>query len=51
MQKPFRTPPALFVSAAELDHPALRALDDAGSHLDWSEIERLLSSIYVSVLK
>ena len=29
MQKPFRTQPALFVSAAELDRPALRALDDA----------------------
>ena len=48
MQKPFRTQPALFVPAAELDHPALRALDDAESLLDWSEIERLLSSIYGS---
>ena len=48
MQKPFHTQPALFVSAAELDHPTLRALDDAESLLDWSEIERLLSSIYGS---
>ena len=38
----------MFVPAAELDHPALRALDDAESLLDWSEIERLLSSIYAS---
>ena len=48
MQKPFHTQPALFVSAAELDHPTLRALDDTESLLDWSEIERLLSSIYGS---
>ena len=48
MQKPFRTQPALFVSAAELDHPVLRALDDAESLPDWSRIERLLSSIYAS---
>ena len=45
MQKPFRTQPALLVSAAELDRPALRALDDAESLLDRSEIERLLSSM------
>ena len=45
MQKPFRTQPALFVPAAELDRPALRALDDAESLLDRSEIERLLSSM------
>ena len=48
MQKPFRPQSALFVSAAELDRPALRALDDAESLLDRSEIERLLSSIHAS---
>ncbi len=48
MQKPFRAQPALFVSAAALDHPALRALDAAESLLDRSEIARLLSSIYGS---
>ena len=48
MRKPFETQPALFVSAAELDHPALYALDDAESLLDWSEIKRLLSPIYAA---
>ena len=48
MQKPFVTQPALFVSAAELDHPALHALDDAESLLDWSALEDLLSPIYGS---
>ena len=48
MQKPFLTQPALFVSAAELDHPALHALDDAESLLDWSALEGLLSPIYGS---
>ena len=50
-QKPFRTRPALFVPAAELDRPALRALDDAGLLLDQSEqseIERLLSPVDAS---
>ena len=45
LQKPFRTQPALFVSAAELDRPALRALDDAESLPGQSEIERPLSSM------
>ena len=44
----FRTQPALFVSAAELDHPALRAPDDTESLPDRSEIGRLLSSIHAS---
>ena len=48
MQKPFRMQPALFVPAAELDRPALRALDDAESLPGRSEIERLLSSSYAS---
>lgn len=48
MQKPFSTQPVLFVSAAELDHPALGALDDAEALLDWSEIERLLLPIYAA---
>ena len=33
MQKPFSTQPALFVSAAELDRPALHALNDAEAGL------------------
>ena len=47
MQKPFSTQLVLFVSAAELDHPALGVLDDAEA-LAWSEIERLLSPIYAA---
>ena len=48
MRKPFHTQPALFVSAAEPDHPTLRAPDDAESLPDPSEIERLLLSIHAS---
>ena len=47
-QKPFSTQLVLFVSAAELDHPALGALEDAEALLAWSEIERLLSPIYAA---
>lgn len=48
MQKPFITQPELFLSANDLDHPALHALDDTEAVLDWSKIEAILSSIYAS---
>ncbi|MDP0562461.1 MAG: hypothetical protein QS721_09135 [Candidatus Endonucleobacter sp. (ex Gigantidas childressi)] len=46
MQKSFTTQPKLFVSANDLNHPILRSLDDTKAPLKWSEIEKLLSSIY-----
>jgi len=48
MQKPFSTQPDLFVSTADLEHPILHSLDDTEALLEWSEIEKLLSSIYSS---
>ncbi|MDP0562369.1 MAG: transposase [Candidatus Endonucleobacter sp. (ex Gigantidas childressi)] len=48
MQKPFITQPKLFVSASDLNHPILRSLDDTEALLEWSEIEKSLSSIYAS---
>ena len=48
MQKSFSTQTQLFISDADLDHPILRSLDDTVALLDWSQIERLLSSIYSS---
>ena len=48
MQKSFATQAKLFVSTADLDHPILHSLDATEALLDWSEIERLLSSIYAS---
>ena len=48
MQKTFTTQPELFVTAQELNHPALHALDDTEAVLDWSKIEPILSSIYAS---
>jgi IS5 family transposase len=48
MQKSFSTQTQLFISEADLDHPILHGLDDAEALLDWSKIERLLSSIYSS---
>lgn len=48
MQKSFSTQPELFVSTSDLDHPILHSLDDTETLLEWSEIERLLSSIYAS---
>lgn len=48
MQKPFTTQSELFVRASDIDHPILRSLDDTEALLDWSQIERLLSSIYSS---
>ena len=48
MQKSFSTQPELFVSTSDLDHPILHSLDDTEALLEWSEIERLLSSIYAS---
>lgn len=46
MQKSFMTQPELFISTAALEHPILHALDDTEALLDWSNIEKLLSSIY-----
>jgi IS5 family transposase len=48
MQKSFSTQTQLFVSAADIDHPILRSLDDTEALLDWSRIEHLLSSVYSS---
>ncbi|MDP0561371.1 MAG: transposase [Candidatus Endonucleobacter sp. (ex Gigantidas childressi)] len=48
MQQSFTTQPKLFVSARDLNHPALRGLDDTKALLKWSGIEKLLSSIYAS---
>lgn len=48
MQKPFTTQPSLFVSTTALDHPILHSLDDTQALLDWTEIEKLLSSIYAA---
>ncbi len=48
MQKSFITQPKLFVLATELNHPILHSLDDTEALLDWSDIEKLLSSIYAS---
>ena len=48
MQKPFATQTTFFSATAELNHPILRSLDDTEALLDWSEIEKILSSIYDS---
>ena len=48
MQKSFSTQAKLFVTSTEIDHPALRSLDDTEALLDWSQIEGVLSSIYAS---
>lgn len=48
MQKPFTTQSELFISSSDIDHPILHSLDDTEVLLNWSEIERLLSSIYSS---
>ncbi|MCK5893967.1 MAG: transposase [Endozoicomonadaceae bacterium] len=48
MQKSFTTQPKRFVSATDLSHPILHSLDDTEALLDWSDIEKLLSSIYAS---
>ncbi len=48
MQKPFATQPKLFVSGSDPGHPTLHALEDTEALLDWSEIERLLSTIHAS---
>ena len=48
MQKSFSTQPGLFVSARDLEHPILHALDDTEALLDGSDFERLLSSMYSS---
>jgi len=48
MQKEFTTQPPIFVSAADLDHRILHGLDAAEAVIDWSELERLMASIYGS---
>ena len=48
MQKPFVPQAELFVSSSDLEHPALHALDNTEAVWDWSKIEPILSSIYVS---
>ncbi len=48
MQKSFQTQSSLFVSNADMSHPILCSLDDTEALLDWSELERLMSSIYGS---
>ncbi|MCK5893605.1 MAG: hypothetical protein KAG53_04165 [Endozoicomonadaceae bacterium] len=42
----FTTQPKFFVSATELNHPIFHSLDDMEALLDWSDIEKLISSIY-----
>jgi IS5 family transposase len=46
MQKEFTTQPPLFVSTANLDHPILHGLDASEAMIDWSDLERLMASIY-----
>ncbi|MDP0562516.1 MAG: transposase [Candidatus Endonucleobacter sp. (ex Gigantidas childressi)] len=48
MQKSFTRQPKRFISASDLHYPILRSLDDTKALLEWSEIEKLLSSIYAS---
>ena len=48
MQKRFTTQPPPFVHSAAFDHPILHGLDEAEAVIDWSELERLMSSIYGS---
>lgn len=48
MQKSFTTQPELFITAEDLNHKALTALDDVKVLLDWSKIEYILSPIYSS---
>ncbi len=46
MKKTFQTQPELFVSSAELEHPALHGLDGAEAVLDWDQLELLMEAIY-----
>jgi IS5 family transposase len=48
MQRPFEVQRELFVSAVDLDHPALCELDGAEAVLDWRKLECLMSGIYAS---
>lgn len=48
MQKPFQTQPELFVTSADIDHPALHELDATEAVLDWGQLEVLMSDIYAS---
>lgn len=48
MQKSFITQPELFITNADLEHPALRGLDAAEAVLDWHKLEHLMSGIYAS---
>ena len=49
MQKPFVTQPELFVSARDLEHPALHALDDTEAVLDWSKIELIPTALKIDL--
>ena len=46
MQKPFAVQEALFISGDILEHPALQELNATESVLNWTALERLMSSIY-----
>jgi len=48
MQKSFTTQTELFITSADLNHPALRGLDAAEAVLDWQKLEQLMSGIYAS---
>ncbi|MCF6275761.1 MAG: transposase [Robiginitomaculum sp.] len=48
MQKSFTTQAELFITNADLEHPALRGLDAAEAVLDWRKLEQLMSGIYAS---
>ena len=48
MQKSFTTQAELFITNADLNHPALRGLDAAEAVLDWHKLEHLMSGIYAS---
>lgn len=48
MQKSFTTQAELFITNADLEHPALCGLDAAEAVLDWRKLEHLMSGIYAS---
>jgi len=48
MQKSFTTQPELFITNADLEHPALCGLDAAEAVLDWHKLEQLMAGIYAS---
>lgn len=48
MQKPFQTQPEVFVTSADIDHPALHESDATEAVLDGGQLESLMSDIYAS---